>query len=123
MSKNMLLKPRMSEKAYGSAQVLSTYVFDVPMTANKLTVADAVAIQFGVTVENVRVSIAKGKVKKSYQKRSRPIDGKRADVKRAYVRIKAGESINLFGEADEKDDKKSSKKADKKAAKSKEEKK
>lgn len=103
----MPLKPRMSEKAYGTSLALNTYVFDVPTSSNKLTIAKAVEAQFDVAVEDVRIIVVKGKVKKSYQKRNRPIDGKRAKSKKAYVRLVEGNSINLFG--DDKDAKKDSK--------------
>ena len=107
MSKFMTLKPRMSEKAYALSLTLNTYVFNVPMTANKLTVAKAVESQFDVVVDDVKIAIVKGKAKKSYQKRNRPVDGQRAKVKKAYVRLAEGSSINLFG--DEEDSKKSTK--------------
>ncbi len=92
----MPLKPRMSEKAYASSQNLNTYVFQVPMEANKASVTAAVAEQFKVTVEDVRLAIVKGKAKKSYKKRSRPVIGHRADMKKAHVRLKAGDSIAIF---------------------------
>lgn len=112
MDKTMILKPRMSEKAYGTSLALNTYVFDVPTTANKLTIASAVEVQFGVKVYDIKTVVVKGKVKKSYQKRNRPVDGKRANSKKAYVRLVEGDSINLFGEEEAK-----TKKDDKKAAK------
>lgn len=102
----------MSEKAYQQSLTLNTYVFDVPFSANKNTVAQAVSSQFTVTVIDVRFIIVKGKPKKSYQKRNRPVAGKRADIKKAYVRIAEGNSINIFGE-----DEKANKKADKSAQK------
>lgn len=97
-SKSIVLKPRMSEKAYASSLTTNTYVFDVPTTVNKLVVAKAVAEQFSVVVEEVNIVVVKGKVKKSYQKRNRPVDGRRANSKKAYVRLAEGSSINLFGE-------------------------
>lgn len=112
MSKSMALRPRVSEKAYAQSLEGNTYVFGVPMSANKLTVADAVVDQFGVTVEDVRIIVVKGKSKQSYRKGRRPVAGKRADTKKAYVRLKDGDSINIFGEDDkksEKTDKKSEK--------------
>lgn len=118
--KDLVLKPRMSEKAYASSVALNTYVFDVPVTANKMLVAQAVEAQFGVTVDDVKMIVVKGKVKKSYQKRNRPVDGVRAKSKKAYVRLSDGSSINLFGEeekAEAKTDKKTDKKDDKKPAK------
>lgn len=94
--KTMPLKPRMSEKAYAVSLAENTYVFEVPKTANKATVTAAVTAQFDVTVEDVRLAIVKGKIKRAYKRRARPIDGKRTDVKKAYVRLKAGDSIAIF---------------------------
>lgn len=118
MDKAMALKPRVSEKAYGLSLERNTYVFGVPMDANKQTVSAAVSTQFNVTVEDVRLSVVKGKTKRSYKKGRRPVVGKRADFKKAYVRVKEGDSINIFGEEDKKankDAKKSETVSDKKA--------
>ena|SRR5688572_1774822 len=95
------LKPRMSEKAYASSQGMNTYVFVVPKTANKASVSQAVAEQFKVTVEDVRLAVVKGKTKKSYRKRTRPVVGHRADMKKAYVRLKAGDTIAIFEATEE----------------------
>ena len=105
MSKLMPLKPRVSEKSYGLSRERNTYVFVVPKDANKLTVADAVAAQFGVTVEDVNISVTKGKVKRSYRKRSRAIAGRDTDIKKAYVRLKAGDSIPVFDALEDSEDK------------------
>ncbi len=107
MSAPVALVPRMSEKAYADSVERDTYVFVVPMTANEATVSVAVASQFSVTVEDVRTAIIKGKAKKSYRKGSRPSEGKRADFKKAYVRIKKGDKINIFGEEEKASKKKS----------------
>lgn len=112
MSKTMILKPRMSEKAYELSQSENTYVFEVPKSANKHTVADAVAVQYEVTVEDVRIMNVKGKAKRTYVKRSRPVTGKESDVKRAYVTIKEGDVIPVFAAVEE-----AQKEADKAAAK------
>jgi large subunit ribosomal protein L23 len=117
VSKTITLKPRMSEKTYALYGAENTFVFVVPSSANKLTVAQAVASQFGVTVEKVRIVIEKGKAKQSYQKRNRPVAGKRSDRKKAYVRLKAGDSIPIFAAIEEEE--KKAKKAEEKAAKKK----
>jgi large subunit ribosomal protein L23 len=96
MDKSMSLIPRLSEKAYATSLSINTYVFDVPTTANKVTVKSAVEAQFGVTVTDIKMIVVKGKVKKSYQKRNRPVEGKRAKSKKAYVRLADGSTINLF---------------------------
>jgi large subunit ribosomal protein L23 len=114
MDKSMSLIPRLSEKAYATSLSINTYVFDVPTTANKVTVKSAVEAQFGVTVTDIKMIVVKGKVKKSYQKRNRPVEGKRAKSKKAYVRLADGSTINLFGEPE---DAKKTAKADKKEAK------
>lgn len=103
--KTMSLKPRMSEKAYEASQANNTYVFMVPIEANKASVISAVAAQFGVTVEDVRLAVVKGKPKKAYRKRTRPVEGSRSDAKKAYVRVKAGETINVFGEMEKAEEK------------------
>lgn len=101
MSMSMVLKPRMSEKAYGLSQLTNTYVFEVPRTANKHTVAEAVAAQFEVTVTNVRIANKKGKAKRTFVKRSRPVEGREAASKRAYVTVAEGEIIPVFAAVEE----------------------
>ena len=101
MSMFMALKPRISEKTYGLSQTRNTYVFVVPTDANKVTVAQAVAAQFNVTVEDVNIMKVKGKVKRSYRKGGRPGVGQRADIKKAYVRLKAGDEIPVFAAMEE----------------------
>ena len=101
MSKSLVLKPRMSEKTYGLSKAQNTYVFDVPKDANKVLIAAAVTAQYGVKVVDVNVIIAKGKVKQTYKKRSKPTTGKRNDVKKAYVRVAEGDKIPVFDAIDE----------------------
>lgn len=105
MSMTMILHPRMSEKAYGLSQVRNTYIFDVPMDANKLTVAQAVAAQFSVTVLSVNIVKAKGKAKRTVRKGGRAVAGRDIDVKKAYVTLKAGDTIAIFATEDDKAEK------------------
>lgn len=115
MEKTMFLKPRISEKTYMLSQVRRTYVVEVPAEANRDMVAKAVAAQFGVTVETVRVVNVKGKAKRTVRKGGRPIMGKRSDIKKAYVTLKEGDKLPFFAEPEEE---KKDKKADKKDKKS-----
>lgn len=114
MSKSMLLKPRVSEKAYELSQS-QVYVFEVPTDANKLTVKQAVAAQFGVTVLSVNVANSKGKLKRTVRRGGRTTMGRRSDTRKAYVTIKAGETIPIFAGVED-DDKKSKSTEDKKPA-------
>ena len=105
MSKNILLRPRMSEKTYGLSEASNTYVFDIHSGVNKHSVADAVAVQYEVTVTNVRITNIPGKAKKAYRKRGRNVTGKRNDISKAYVTLKEGDSLPIFAAHDHDDEK------------------
>ncbi len=120
MSKTLFLKPRLSEKSYGLSQLTNTYVFDVPKTANKLTVADAVKAQYDVTVTTVKISNIKGKTKRTFiSRRGKYVKGTRSDIKKAYVTLKEGDKLPIFAAEEEAEAKeqKAAEKAAKKAAK------
>ena len=105
MSMTMTLRPRVSEKAYGLSQVVNTYVIEVPKDANKVTVAKAVEVQFKVTVLEVNISNLKGKAKRTIRKGGRATPGKDVDVKKAYVKLKAGDTLPVFATEDKADEK------------------
>lgn len=99
-----LLKPRLSEKAYATAQATNTFVIDVPTELNKHEVAAAVEKQFDVKVASVRTVSRKGKVKRVMNitgRRQSNRKGTQADLKKAYVTLKAGSHLPFF-EAEEK---------------------
>lgn len=102
MSNTMLLKPRISEKAYAQSELMNVYVFEVPTDAGKLEVAQAVNAQFDVEVTNVNLMNVKGKVKRTFRRGGRSVMGKRTDFKKAYVTIKQGQNIPIFAAEDEK---------------------
>jgi large subunit ribosomal protein L23 len=93
------LKPRMSEKTYAMSQT-GVYVFDVDTSVNKHEIADAVEGVYEVSVETVRTVTVKGKAKRMYRKR-RYENGRRSDVKKAYVTLKEGDQIPIFAAAEE----------------------
>jgi large subunit ribosomal protein L23 len=102
MDKQILLKPRLSEKAYALSQSSGVYVFVVPKNANKLSVGKAVATQFEVTVESVRIAHLPPKPKRSMYKGGRKsAKGVQPGVKKAYVTLKDGDSIPIFAAEDE----------------------
>lgn len=102
MSKTLLLKPRVSEKAYGQSLTKNTYVFVVPADSNRTEVADAVTVQFGVTVTGVNILNVKGKVKRTVRKGGKQSKGRDNDIKKAYVTLKEGDSIAVFATEDDK---------------------
>lgn len=113
MDLQLPLKPRLSEKTYGLSLVHNTYAFEVPGDANKHAVARAVAAQFNVTVTDVKILNVKGKTTRTVRKGGRPVNGKRSDVKKAYVTLKEGDTLPIFATEEEA---KADTKADKKAA-------
>ncbi len=121
--KDLVIIPRVSEKAYAQSQVdgIKTYVFEVPTSANKHTIAQAVASQYDVVVTAVRITNAKGKLKHIYRKGGRPIQTTRNGMKKAYVTLREGDMLPLFIEESAEDEKqaKEAEKSLKKAAKGK----
>lgn len=98
----LTLIPRVSEKAYAQHQH-GTYVFNVPMSANKAGVIAALQEQYGVKAKDVRLVIQNGKpVRASRGKRAQPAQALRSKKKKAYVSLVEGASLNLFNEGEEK---------------------
>lgn len=96
MSKTLLLKPRLSEKAYSLSEKGNTYVFDVPITSNRHTVGNAVASQYSVSVVSVKIANTARRPVRAYKKRGRNIVGSRAGVRKAYVTLASGDKLPLF---------------------------
>jgi large subunit ribosomal protein L23 len=86
----ILLGPVVSEKASGLAEKSNQIVFKVVKTANKFEIKTAIEKLFNVKVEAVQVMNVKGKTK-----RTRHGLGVRSDWKKAYVRLEAGQQLDL----------------------------
>ena len=90
----VLLAPVISEKATLVAEKNEQVVFEVAPDANKQEVKAAVELLFKVEVESVNVLVQKGKAKRFGR-----FNGKRKDVKKAYVCLKPGQEINFAVES------------------------
>jgi large subunit ribosomal protein L23 len=100
--KTIVLKPRVSEKAYALSEQGNTYIFDVPTDTNKFDIGKAVASQFSVTVTSVRIASVPGKAVRAYRKGGRrSINAKRSDVRKAYVTLKEGDKLPIFAAVEE----------------------
>ncbi|NOX73599.1 MAG: 50S ribosomal protein L23 [Alphaproteobacteria bacterium] len=86
---DVIRKPIITEKATMASEH-GAVVFEVAMDANKPAIKEAVENLFGVKVKAVNTAITKGKVKKF---RGQP--GKRRDVKKAYVTLEEGNTIDV----------------------------
>ena len=88
----VLLGPHITEKAAIAAEAGNQYVFRVASDATKPEIKQAVEKLFEVEVDAVRVLNSKGKTKRFGQRM-----GRRKDWKKAYVRVKSGQSIDFAG--------------------------
>ncbi len=87
----ILLRPIVTEKSMLARENYNQFVFKVNPDATKLDIANAVEKAFSVKVLDVRTVDIMGK-----KKRRGRIMGKRADWKKAIVRLAEGESIKYF---------------------------
>ncbi len=86
---DVIRKPVITEKAT-MASDSGAVVFEVAMNAAKPQIKEAVEALFGVKVKAVNTTITKGKVK-----RFRGQLGKRNAVKKAYVTLEEGNTIDV----------------------------
>ncbi|WP_298679366.1 50S ribosomal protein L23 [uncultured Lentibacter sp.] len=86
---DVIRKPIITEKATMASEN-GAVVFEVHIDANKPQIKEAVETLFGVKVKAVNTTITKGKVK-----RFRGQLGKRKDVKKAYVTLEEGNTIDV----------------------------
>ncbi|TXH52142.1 MAG: 50S ribosomal protein L23 [Cellvibrionales bacterium] len=84
----ILLGPVFSEKAQRLGDKLGVQVFKVAPNATKLEIKKAVEQLFGVEVQAVNTVSIRGKTK-----RFGKTVGRRSDIKKAYVTLKAGQDI------------------------------
>lgn len=84
----ILLGPVYSEKAQRLGDKLGVQVFKVAPSATKLEIKKAVEQLFGVEVQAVNTVSIRGKTK-----RFGKTVGRRSDIKKAYVTLKAGQDI------------------------------
>ena len=85
----VIRKPIITEKATMASEN-NAVVFEVHIDANKPMIKEAVESLFGVKVKAVNTSITKGK-----SKRFRGQLGRRKDVKKAYVTLEEGNTIDV----------------------------
>ena len=82
----VLQGPVFSEKAQVLGDTAGVQVFKVALNANKLEIKKAVEQLFGVEVVKVNTTITK---------RFGKTIGRRSDVKKAYVTLKAGQDVEM----------------------------
>ncbi|WP_460272586.1 50S ribosomal protein L23 [Celeribacter sp. ULVN23_4] len=86
---DVIRKPIITEKATLASEN-GAVVFEVAIDSNKPQIKKAIEELFGVKVKAVNTVVTKGKTK-----RFRGQPGKRKDVKKAYVTLEEGNSIDV----------------------------
>ena len=86
---DIIRKPIVTEKTTMASEA-GAVVFEVAIDSNKPSIKEAVESLFGVKVKAVNTTITKGKAK-----RFRGMLGKRKDIKKAYVTLEEGNTIDV----------------------------
>ena len=89
-ARDILIKPMITEKTT-ELMAEGKYVFKVAKNANKIEIAKAVKEIFNVKVEKVNTVNVKGKTKRIGR-----TSGKRANYKKAIVKLAEGSTIEFF---------------------------
>ena len=90
----VLVAPIVSEKATMIADKTNAVTFKVLQDATKYEIKAAVQLMFKVDVQSVAVLNIKGKTKRFGKS-----VGRRDNIRKAYVTLKAGQELNLAGES------------------------
>ena len=90
----ILVAPHVTEESVKnqvSRNGVHKYEFKVAMSATKTEIKEAIEKRFNVKVDSVNTLINRGKIK-----RVRMVAGKKSNWKKAYITLKAGQSIAEF---------------------------
>lgn len=90
--RGVIKRPHITEKAYGLSQK-NVYVFEVSPDATKHQVAAAIRAIYQVTPRKVRMVVKRPRLVRSLM-RAKPT--KRSGLKKAYVYLKEGDTINFM---------------------------
>ncbi|MGD8305522.1 MAG: 50S ribosomal protein L23 [Ignavibacteria bacterium] len=93
----VLIRPLITEKMSNLTADEVKYGFIVNPKANKIEIAKAIEEKFNVHVQSVKTINHSGKTKTQFRKSGR-FTGKSAKFKKAIVKLREGETIDLFEE-------------------------
>ena len=88
---DVIRRPIITEKTTVLREDGRTLVFQVSKDANKIDIKRAVEALLGSKVESVRTSVSHGKMRRQGR-----YVGRRADWKKAYVKLREGEKLPEF---------------------------
>ena len=88
---SVIVRPLVTEKSTEQLEKEGAYTFVVDRDANKVEIAQAIEALFNVKVRDVRTMQYRGK-----EKRLGRFVGRRAGWKKAVVKLREGDSIEIF---------------------------
>lgn len=97
MSRTILIKPIITEKAEKISEDHNSYSFVVDRKANKIEIKKAVEAMYNVAVESVNTLVMPAK-SKTRSSRSGVVEGRKPAFKKAIVTLGEGEEIDFFGD-------------------------
>lgn len=92
--RKILVQPLLTEKVTAMREHSNTVGFLVHPEANRIQIKQAVETLLKVKVERVNVLNVQGKIKRLGR-----FSGKRSDWKKAFVKLKQGEKLELYESA------------------------
>lgn len=92
-SKNIQIKPVISEKSYNQANANNKYTFEVGLDVNKIEIKKEVESKYKVKVENINITIRPGKMKRDWKTNKKT---RKSDIRKAVVTLKKGDKIDEF---------------------------
>lgn len=92
-ARDIIIRPLVTEKSIRAEENDNTVVFEVSKSANKIAIKQAIEEIFNVKVANVNVVNVKPR-----EKRMGRYIGKTKSIKKAYITLKDGYSINVLAD-------------------------
>lgn len=89
----IIVRHIVTEKATEATSNLNQYTFKVARDANRVAVKTAIEKQFGVSVRSVNILNVKPRLKRDRMRRGNV--GRKPGYKKAIVRLKEGDTIDL----------------------------
>lgn len=86
----IIKRPLRTEKSVADGELTNSYHFEVDLRANKIQIKEAIEKFFSVKVDDVRTLVKKGKTRRVKFRL-----GRTKDWKKAIVKLKEGNTIDL----------------------------
>ena len=99
MSRDVIIRPILSEKMSALEESQHKYAFVVRKDVNKMQIKAAIEKRFEVAVEKVATMNIDGKIKRSTVRSGGRVirtEGRRSNIKKAIVTLREGQTIDLF---------------------------